>query len=197
MSGALWNEKNANAIANRRTIQGARRSMIRESLSRQTGRYVFTDGSSVAGSAKSSSNPHFGDLLYMAPTRENMDVTAMVKSLRVGTQDEPEGTQRSRASQEWRQADSSTARRPESTLTERCEALSVRSAWPTERITDALTKLEGEKAAIEATLARLDAVIEAEETRKESCKRILQGGRGTAQAAYMDLQRRQCDTFLQ
>ena len=101
MSGALWNEKNANAIANRRTIQGARRSMIRESLSRQTGRYVFTDGSSVAGSAKSSSNPHFGDLLYMAPTRENMDVTAMLKSLRVGTQDEPEGTQRSRASQEF------------------------------------------------------------------------------------------------
>ena len=178
MSGALWNEKNSNAIATRRAIEGERRSMIREKLSRQTGRYVFTDGSSVAGFAKSSSNPRFGDAFpYMPPTRENMEVADMVKSLRVGTQDAPEGTQRSQR------------RQAESTLTERCEALSVRSAWPTERITDALAKLEGEKAAIEATLKRLDAVIEAEETREKSCKTILRGGRGVAQAAYMDLQR--------
>ena len=173
-----WNENFSRAVVNKRGVDRARRQMIRESMSKQTGKYEFTAGASVQGRA-TASNPHYyGDLLSMAPTTENRIASEMVRQLRRGT---------ARATV---RGETGTTQR-ESTLTKRCEALSVRSEWDTERIADALTQLEEEKAQIEATLKRLDSVIENEDERERSVKTILLGGRGSACDRFIALQRRQ------
>ena len=74
-------------------------------------------------------------------------------------------------------------------LTRRINALSVRSVWDTGRIEGALNQLQHEKTAIEATLAKLDRVIENEEERSRSSEAIRLGGRGVAAERFIQMQR--------